>query len=178
MITLKATLKKVCFLSSGWPKLWPLGRPQFFFLFLHYFFFFCGGGGWRGKKITDIPPPPPTPAPPKKTRKLKKKEVPSRHKNHHPAARLHMKQTFFKGGRIESDRSLYKKVFKRRLLSHRPTTRHFSINPHQVKYLDCVQASNIILQAVQWYFSVDRRFYICCGLNSSKLALEAVRHVG
>ena len=32
--------KKVCFLSSGWPKLWPVGRPQN--LFFSPFFFFFG----------------------------------------------------------------------------------------------------------------------------------------
>ena len=35
--------KKVCFLSSGWPKLWPAGRPQKKNFLL--FFFFGGGGG-------------------------------------------------------------------------------------------------------------------------------------
>ena len=30
-------LKKGCFLSSGWPKLWPVGRPQY--LFSSSFFF-------------------------------------------------------------------------------------------------------------------------------------------
>ena len=39
----KATLKKVCFMSSRWPKLWPVGRPQYLFFF--------GGGGGGGKKI-------------------------------------------------------------------------------------------------------------------------------
>ena len=31
---LRPPLKKVCFLSSGWLKLWPVGRPQYLFLFL------------------------------------------------------------------------------------------------------------------------------------------------
>ena len=34
----QATLKKkVCFLSSGWPKLWPVGRPQKKNVFLFFF---------------------------------------------------------------------------------------------------------------------------------------------
>ena len=33
----QTTLKKVCFLSSGWPKLWPVGRPQYL-LFSSFFF--------------------------------------------------------------------------------------------------------------------------------------------
>ena len=36
-------LKKVCFLSSGWPKLWPLGHNAILFVFVC----FC-------KKITEI----------------------------------------------------------------------------------------------------------------------------
>ena len=45
----EATLRKVCFLSSGWPELWPVGRLQnpssFFFFFFRslfsvFFFFF------------------------------------------------------------------------------------------------------------------------------------------
>ena len=36
-----ATLKKKCFLYSGWPKLWPVGRPQN--LFFPVFSSFLGG---------------------------------------------------------------------------------------------------------------------------------------
>ena len=38
-------LKKCCFLYSGWPKLWPVGRPQNLFFPI----FFLGGGGGLGK---------------------------------------------------------------------------------------------------------------------------------
>ena len=38
-------LKKNCFLSSGWPKLWPVGQPQSFFSFFFFFLFGGGGGG-------------------------------------------------------------------------------------------------------------------------------------
>ena len=51
---LRPPLKKVCFQCSGWPKLWPLGRPQFFFFRFFVFFFFLGGGGGGGKKITKM----------------------------------------------------------------------------------------------------------------------------
>ena len=46
----QATLKKVCFLSNGWHKLWQFGRPQIFYIFfllrklLKYY------ENWEGKK--------------------------------------------------------------------------------------------------------------------------------
>ena len=49
----QATLKKMCFLSSGRPKLWPVGRLENLLFFFYVFFFFWGGGGRGGgcKKI-------------------------------------------------------------------------------------------------------------------------------
>ena len=65
---LRPPFKKVCFLSSGWPKLWPVGRPQYLFFFF-------------GKKILIFK---------KKKRGKKgqneKKEVPILQLQPHPAA--------------------------------------------------------------------------------------------
>ena len=50
---LRPPLNKSCFLSSGWPKLQPLGQPQFFFFFSFFslFFFFLFGKKSTGKKL-------------------------------------------------------------------------------------------------------------------------------
>ena len=42
---------KVCFLSSGWPKLWPVGRPQNLFFFPFFFFLERNLSNFLGKKI-------------------------------------------------------------------------------------------------------------------------------
>ena len=46
-VYLRPPLKKVCFLCSGWPKLWPVGRPQNYFFSVFFFFWGGGGGGVR-----------------------------------------------------------------------------------------------------------------------------------
>ena len=84
---LRPPLKKVCFLSSGWRKSWPLGRPQILFVQFFFLVFFY-------TKITEIFEEK------KKNRKLgkkKKKKDPCRHKYSHPAAGLET-NFFFKGG--------------------------------------------------------------------------------
>ena len=46
VLGVRPPLNKVCFLSSRWPKLWPLGRPQILFFFPPLF----------GRENTESPP--------------------------------------------------------------------------------------------------------------------------
>ena len=86
--TLKGPPLKVCFLSSGWPKVWPVGRTQYLFFFLFFF----------GKKIVRIIL--------KKTIcKNEKRKVHNRPLYTHPAATV--ETTFFKAGQSVRSNAAY-----------------------------------------------------------------------